>query len=84
MNPLETILQQHQILPQYRKEMVNSYKNPSLPPSSSSAVQKDRRRKWGINTIIGHILLLVFHLIQWQKISLTKGVSAEYFDEDIE
>ena len=86
MNPLETMscLQKHQILPQHRKEIVHSKQNPSLPPSASSSVQKYRRRKWGINTIIGHILLLVFHLIQWQKISQTKGVSAEYLDEDIE
>ena len=88
MNSLEKMtmpcLQPQQILQQHRKQMASSNQNPSIPPSTSTSVQKHRRRNWGINTIIGHILLLVFHLIQWQKISQTKGVSAEYLDEDIE
>ena len=78
MNSLEKMtmpcLQPQQILHQHRKQMTSSNQNPSIPPSTSTSVQKHRRRKWGINTIIGHIFLLVFHLIQWQKISQTKGV----------
>jgi len=63
--------------------VVNSH-NPPFEPSTSISKPDHRKRKWNINTIIGHILLLVFHLVQWQKISQTHGVSAEFYDEELE
>ena len=62
---------------------VNSHE-PPFEPSTSISKPDHRKRKWNINTIIGHILLLVFHLVQWQKISQTHGVSAEFYDEELE
>ena len=77
-------VQSHQILVQRRTEFVHTSQTPFKPPSNTKREEISLRRKWNINTILGHILLLVFHLVQWRKISQTKGVSAEMFDEEIE
>ena len=89
LNPSETYsrpcVQSHQILVQHRTtEFVHPSQKPFRPPSNSISEEIPRRKKWDINTILGHILLLVFHLEQWRKISQTKGVSAEFLDEELE
>ena len=56
------------------------------PPSRDTPEQNTKRRRWNINTILGHVLLIVFHMVQWQKITQTRGVSSEeeFLDEELE
>ena len=84
LNPLKTFsvpsLQGHK---RFSETRVTSQK-PPLEPSTSISKTNHRKRKWNINTIIGHVILVVFHLVQWQKIAQTRGVSAEFLDEELE
>ena len=84
LNPLKKFsvpsLQGHQ---RFSETRVTSQK-PPLEPSTSISKTNHRKRKWNINTIIGHVILVVFHLVQWQKIAQTRGVSAEFLDEELE
>jgi len=88
LNPMEAYstsrLQPHQVLVQHRTVPVSVCQNPSLPPSKTTSEDKPRRKKWNINTMLGHILLIIVHLVQWQKISQTQGVSAQFMDEELE
>ena len=90
LNPMEAystscLHQPHQALVQHRTGPVSVCQNPSLPPTKATSESSPRRKRWNMNTMLGHILLLVIHLVQWQKITQTQGVSAEYMsDEDLE
>ena len=75
----------HKVILQRRADFGHTNQIPPKPPSKN-ATRKivSKRRRWDINTIIGHILLVVFHLMQWRKISQTKGVSAETLEEELD
>ena len=69
---------------EHRESTKYSVSRQEPPIEHTTSKPNHRRRKWNINTIIGHILLIVFHLVQWQKISQTCGISAEFLDEELE
>ena len=78
----------HYIQPQHRFNhhkssfAVSTQHSSPPPPSRDKSEQNTKRRRWNINTILGHVLLIVIHLVQWQKITQTRGVSEEQFLEE--
>ena len=71
----------HPVLVQHRTELVYTNQKPFKPHSNKIPKEVSRRKKWDINTLLGHVLLLVYHLVQWEKICQTRGVSAQTLDE---
>ena len=75
----------HKVILQRRADFGHTNQIPPKPPSKNMSRKiASKRRSWDINTIIGHILLVAFHLIQWRKISQTKGVSAEILEQELD
>ena len=61
-----------------------SYQTPSKPPSEETQSVSQHKRKLDIGMILRQLLLIVYHMVQWHKISQTSGVSAECIDEDLD
>ena len=74
----------HKVILQHRPDFAHTNQIPPKPPPKVPSTIVLKRRRWDIKTIVGHILLVTFHLIQWRRILQTTGVSAEIVDEELE
>ena len=77
---------QHRFDPHKSSFALGTQHSAPPPPSRDKRERNTKRRRWNINTILGHVLLIVFHMVQWQKITQTRGVSSEeeFLDEELE